>query len=94
LHEETAFYLSPDRLISHGARQLVGTLSSHKSHLYSAELDDEELKWFKSQKGITHGKIEETERTFIEVYTVQELLDNQLVDWTCLGQILSVIAND
>ncbi len=78
---------------SHGARQLMGTFSSHKSHLYSAKLDSNELKWFESQKGIVHGNIEDTEQTFIEVYSVQELLDNQLVDWSTVGMILSVITN-
>jgi 8-oxo-dGTP pyrophosphatase MutT (NUDIX family) len=92
VHEETGFYLSSDRLRSHGARQLMGTFSSHKSYLYSVQLDLDELKWFESQKGIVHGKIEDTERTFIEVYSVQELLNNQLVDWSTLGMILSIIS--
>jgi 8-oxo-dGTP pyrophosphatase MutT (NUDIX family) len=93
LHEETGFHLPSERLISHGARQLAGTFSSHKAHLYSAELTNQEMEWFKSQKGTVHGNIEDTERTFIEVYAVEELLANQLVDWTTLGMILSVISD-
>jgi len=92
VHEETGFYLSSDRLRAHGARQLMGTFSSHKSHLFSAELDAEEIKWFKSQDGIVHGNIEDTERTFIEVHTVKDLLKNELVDWATMGMILSIIA--
>jgi hypothetical protein len=94
VHEETGFYLSSDRLRSHGARQLMGTLSAHKSHLYSAKLDAEELKWFKSQDGIVHGNIAVTERTFIEVYSLNDLINNQLVDWGTLGMILSVITSE
>lgn len=94
VQEETGFYLASDRLKIHGARQLMGAFSSHKSHLYSAELDDEELKWFKSQDGIAHGKIEDTERTFIEVYSVGELLKNNLIDWANLGMIFSVIHSE
>jgi 8-oxo-dGTP pyrophosphatase MutT (NUDIX family) len=91
VHEETGFHLPSNRLTFHGSRQLAGTFSSHHSHLFSAELDADELAWFKSQDGIVHGNVEDSERTFIEVYTIQELLDTELTDWTTLGQILSVV---
>lgn len=92
VHEETGFYLDPVRLKTHEARRLVGTLSSHKAHLFSVEITDKELEWFKSQDGIVHGNEEDSERCFIEVHTVQNLIDNDLVDWTTLGMILSVLA--
>lgn len=91
VHEETGFYLDPARLTAHGALQLAGTLSAHKAHLYSAELNDEEIEWFKSQDGIVHGNIEDTEMTFIEVKPLHEILNDQLVDWTSLGMILTVL---
>ena len=91
VHEETGFYLDPSRLVAHGARQLSGTFASHKSHLYSAHLSAEEIEWFKSQDGIVHGKEEDTERTFIEVKTIYELINKKEVDWSTLGMILSVI---
>lgn len=93
VHEETGFYLDPSRLKTHEARRLVGTLSSHKAHLFSAKITDKELEWFKSQDGIVHGNEEDSERTFIEVHTIQNLIDNDLVDWTTLGMILSVLAS-
>lgn len=93
VHEETGFYLDPSRLKEHGARRLAGTFSAHKAHLFSAEITDKELEWFKSQDGIVHGNIEDSERTFIEVHTVQNLIDNNLVDWTTLGMILRVLAS-
>jgi 8-oxo-dGTP pyrophosphatase MutT (NUDIX family) len=92
VHEETGFYLSPDRLKTHSSRQLAGTLSSHKAHLYSVELDEEEIRWFKSQDGIVHGNIADTERTFIEVVPLYKIMEEQLVDWTTVGMILSVVA--
>jgi 8-oxo-dGTP pyrophosphatase MutT (NUDIX family) len=92
VHEETGFYLDPSRLKVHPARRLVGTLSSHKAHLFSAKLTAKEVEWFESQAGTVHGKEEDTERTFIEVHTVQNLIDNDLVDWTTLGMILQVLA--
>jgi len=91
VHEETGFYLKPDRLKAHEARQLAPTFSAHKSHLYSVELTDEEVEWFKSQKDIPHGVEKVSERTFVEVKTVQELLDENLVDWSTLGMIFSVL---
>lgn len=94
VHEETGFHLKPERLKSHGARQLAGTFSSHKSNFYSVELDEEEMKWFKSQKDIVHGNTEDSERTFIEVYDVWELIENKLTDWSTLGMILSAIISE
>ena len=91
IHEETGFYLDPSRLHAVSARQLAGTLSSHKSHLYSAELDKEEVEWFKSQDGVVHGIEEDTERTFVEVYTVSQLINEDIVDWSTLGMIVSVV---
>lgn len=92
VHEETGFYLKPDRLKEHSARQLAPTFSAHKSHLYSVELTGEEIEWFKSQKDIPHGVEKVSERTFVEVKTVKEILDENLVDWSTLGMIFSVIS--
>lgn len=91
IHEETGFYLEPERIKFHQARQLAGTLSSHQSFFYSVELTEEEIEWFKSQKGIVHGKEEDTERTFIEVVTVKDLLKNTDVDWSILGMVFSAV---
>lgn len=93
LHEETGFYLDPDRLEEITARQLAGTFSAHKSHLFKVHLTNEEMKWFKSQDGIVYGKEEDSERTFIEVHNVYDLVNNNLVDWSTLGMILSVLAS-
>lgn len=85
--EETGFRLEPSRLKDHGARQLAGTFSAHKSHLFSAEITAKELKYFQSQEGTAHGNEADSERTFIEIYSIKELIDNELVDWTTLGMI-------
>ena len=34
------------------------------------------------KKILLHGKEEDTERTFIEIYSIYELINNNLVDWT------------
>lgn len=89
IFEETGFYLDQDRIKFHEARRLAGTLSSHRSFFYSVELTDEEITWFKSQKDVAHGKEEDTERTFIEVYSVKEILKSVDVDWSTIGMIFS-----
>lgn len=89
IHEETGFYLNPDRIKFHEARQLAGTLSSHRSFFYSVQLTDEEVDWFKSQKDVVHGKEEDTERTYIEVYSIKDLLQKVDVDWSTLGMVFA-----
>lgn len=89
VHEETGFYVEPDRIKFYEARQMASTLLSHKSFLYSVELTEEEIDWFKSQKDIVHGKEEDSERTFIEVCTVKDLLKNVDVDWSTLGMVFA-----
>lgn len=88
--EETGFTIEQNRLIDHGQRQLMATLSSHTNHLYEVQLTMTELEWFKAQKGIVHGCVQESERTFVEIYTIGELMNEELTDWSTLGQILSI----
>jgi len=93
LLEETGFYLDPSRLRVVNVRQLAGTFSAHKAHAYCADLTDEELEWFKSQKDIPHGVEKDSERTFVEVKTIRELLNTNLVDWSTLGIIFSTLSS-
>jgi len=92
VHEEMGLYIEPARLRACGSRQLAATFSAHKSNLFAAEITADEIDWLKSQKDIAHGKEEDSERTFIEVHPVSQLINDESIDWTTLGQILSVIA--
>lgn len=92
VHEEMGLYIEPARLHSYGSRQLAATFSAHKSNLFAAEITADEIEWLKSQKDIAHGKEEDSERTFIEIHSISQLINNESVDWTTLGQILSVIS--
>lgn len=95
IHEEVGLHLSPDRLKFEGAKQLAGTFSAHKSHLYSVQLTDEELAWLKSQKDVLHGNVEDSEQTYIEVYKLEEIFLGKVeLDWTNLGMIAKVIYNE
>jgi 8-oxo-dGTP pyrophosphatase MutT (NUDIX family) len=92
VHEETGFLIDPSRLEKVAGRQVAGTFSAHKSHLFKAHLTFEEMNWFKGQEGIMHGNIADSEQTFIEVHNVYDLAQNNLVDWATLGMILSALA--
>ncbi len=89
--EETGLSVDPTRVSFHNVRQLVATLSAHKAHVFSVEITSEEVAALEEQKGIPHGVLEDTERTYVEVTTLGEILKQNKVDWSMLGMILSVI---
>lgn len=91
VREEVGLHIDEKRLKYISKRQLAGTMLSHKSHLFAYELNDEELEWLKSQKGISKGVKKEGERTFIEVCKLSEIIEKELVDWVNIGQILQVM---
>ena len=52
------------------------------------------MAWLKSQKGIVHGNHqgdESGERTYVEIKTLEEILSDDLLDWSNIGMILSVL---
>jgi hypothetical protein len=91
-YEETGLDIEPSRFASHGARQILPTLSAHKAHVYSAELTDDEVTWVRSQDGVPHGVVEDTERTYTVVTTLGDIRQHELVGWADLGMILQVLA--
>ena len=92
--EETGLSVNKDRLVAHGACQLTATFSSHKAHLFSVELTDEEFVWLCEQKDKKHGLHPDGgtgELTYVEIKTVKEILNENLVDWSMKGMILSAL---
>lgn len=90
-HEETGLALDASRFRQHESRQLVATLSAHHAHLFSAEITEEEEAWLRSQAGVAHGVVEDTERTYVEVQTLREIRQSSAVDWSMLGMIMQVL---
>ena len=86
-HEETGLLIKESRLIPLGSRQGVSTLSSHHIHAFAVELEEHELDQAKklASEGATFGEEQDTELTYVEVVTVHDLLEQELVDWTTLG---------
>ena len=82
--EETGLALDPRRLRAHGSRQLAATMSAHHAHVFSAELEPEELE-------LLRPGLAGTERTFPEVVTYGELLGGRLADWSTVGMVAQVL---
>jgi predicted NUDIX family NTP pyrophosphohydrolase len=90
LAEETGFALPAHRLVDHGARQAVATFSAHRAHLFSAELTEAELADLRARRGQVFG-VGGTERSHVEVLTLESILRDRVVDWSTLGMITSVL---
>ena len=93
--EETGFTFDPRRLIAHGSRQVAGTLSSHHAHIFSLRLTLAELQELKkiAASGTSRGNAADSEKTYVEIKTLGEILARNLADWATLGMILEVILN-
>ncbi|MFG2210517.1 NUDIX domain-containing protein [Streptomyces sp. NPDC048638] len=90
--EETGLRLSPDRLYPVGVRQPAGTVSAHTQAVYAVELSEAELDQLRADHA-EHGNTAETERTYVEVARVVQLIHSETatVDWTTLGIITQAI---
>lgn len=93
-YEETGVTVDASRIRRHESRQLVATLSAHKAHLFSIEISQKELDFLQKQKGIVHGVVEDTERTYVEILKLGDIAKDNKVDWSMLGMIFSVIMAD
>lgn len=95
LSEETGFQVDSSRLRLVGARQLCGTFTSHQAHVFACEISAHELDLLRQQQaeGVVHGIAEDSERTYVEVHRLGDLLDasSQAVDWSMLGMIFTAI---
>lgn len=89
--EEVGVRFDNSRFKFEESRQIMGTLCSHKCHLYSIELTDNEFELIKNESKNTHGVKEDSELIYIEIKKIKEIINDNLVDWSNLGQILKVI---
>ena len=92
--EEAGVELTVSRLKDLGDRQLMPTLSAHRARVYVVRLTPEELRALKARGDRPFGREREGERTWVEVRTIRQLLDQadglqpNDVDWSTLGMIL------
>lgn len=89
VYEETSLRIDPSRFRYVGSRQSAGTLASHHCHVYAVELTD--LEWMEVEALVAsqeaHGVAGTSERTYVEVRSVRELLDEPEVDWSVVGAV-------
>jgi len=95
LKEETGLEIPASRFNQVCARQLASTLSTHKAVLFTVELTEEEIRQAEelAAKQQTFGVIEDTERTYVEVKTLRDVLLTDEVDWSMIGMMLNGIAD-
>lgn len=88
VHEETGLRVAAERLRPVAARQVAATLLGHHAHVYALELSEEEMAWLERQRGEVRGA-GPSERTYVEVRRLGELLVGDELDWSTLGMILA-----
>jgi 8-oxo-dGTP pyrophosphatase MutT (NUDIX family) len=88
--EETGIDIRPEEIQLAGTRQLAGTLSTHKAYLFTAEISESQLEAIRQKSGERHGT-GNSERTYVEIHKVREIMDGNFVDWSMLGMILSAL---
>jgi 8-oxo-dGTP pyrophosphatase MutT (NUDIX family) len=92
LREETGFQLAREALTAHPLRQVAASISSFCANCFSAEIDAAGMALVKKSLGSAHGVEEDGERTYIEVMTVGQLLDQPLTDWSTLGMVFMALS--
>ena len=91
MFEETGLSVGADRFVPVGVRQIASTLSAHRAHVYAVELTPADILALKWEDGKPHGNEEDTERTYVEVTTLGELLAANTVDWANVGMIFQTL---
>jgi ASC-1-like (ASCH) protein len=66
--------------------RVAATVTAHRAHVFAAAITSDELAWFRARQGTPYGA-DDSERTWIEISTFGELLDDDRVDWSTLGMI-------
>lgn len=91
--EEIGLRLPSAAFRPHTVRQVVGTLSVHRAHVFSALLSEDQVADLRSREksGTSYGVVEDSERTYVRVRTIGQLLNDTSIDWSTLGVILSVL---
>ena len=88
--EETGLRLHAGRLRPVASRQVAATVLGHHAHVYAVELELAELASLAATRGEVRGA-SGSERTYVEIHTVGELLSGAGADWSTLGMILACL---
>lgn len=83
--EEVGIEVDPKRIVALGSRQMGATLVSYHAHLFMVELTSEEMDALDADKE-AHGA-GDTEKTYVEVQTLGQIMAESLVDWPMIGML-------
>ena len=93
LAQETDIRLTRERFRVVGKRQIAATMIANEAVLLAARLEPAEMESIVARQGEMYGVSAQTERTYLYVFTRQQLLTGTLVDYATLGQ-LSLVNSD
>lgn len=88
LKEEIGLEVATERFYTVGTRQLVSTLLSHTATVYAVELTQQEIDEL-GQSTDSFGVAEDSERTYTEVKTLRQIVNDTNVDWSMVGMIFA-----
>jgi 8-oxo-dGTP pyrophosphatase MutT (NUDIX family) len=93
VEEEVGLAVAPLAVRLHQARQAVGTLSVHQVQVFSVALTAEQMAELRTREaaGLAYGNDAASERTFVRIRTVRQMLADASTDWTTMGMILTVL---
>ena len=93
--EETGISISLERLVPHGQRQFMATMSAHQGALFSVEMTSKEWQAVRSHAGEVWGSEDDgaAERTTLEIHRFGDLKTRSDIDWSTLGMCASVLGS-
>jgi ADP-ribose pyrophosphatase YjhB (NUDIX family) len=89
--EEISVKIGKSRFDYVGTRQLCSTLSAHRAHLFVTMLTDDEMNEITKNVDKTHGVKDDTEKTYIEILSLKDIIGDSNIDWSMMGMIFSSI---
>lgn len=87
--EEVGIKLDKSRFVQHSARQLASTLSAHICTVFSVKLSKVEMDYLANDKNM-HGD-GGTEQIYLEVRSLEDICEGNLLDWSNIGMIMSTM---
>lgn len=93
LEEETNLKIDPSRFTMMESRQVGATLSTHHAVVFAVELTAEEMAQAEllAISGEHFGVETDSEQTYVQVGTLQEIMEDNLCDWATLGMIWQAV---
>jgi ADP-ribose pyrophosphatase YjhB (NUDIX family) len=87
---ETGIEIESSRLHEVVNRQISGVFSTHKAQLFSVELTSDEVQYAEllEAEQVSFGVSAEAEKTFVEVRTLRQIMNEELLDHATVGMVL------